>query len=99
MTDIEITLQEVNFETTHNILNIGLSSMGPVGPSGSEANRYTNTYSSSSTWVINHNLGHKPVISFYNTGSQEILASYTHTSENQATASFSTPTAGFVVAV
>lgn len=47
------------------------------------------------TWTINHNLGYKPSIDLFNSGSQEIDGTVTHTSENQTIVSFTTPVAGF----
>jgi hypothetical protein len=46
-------------------------------------------------WTINHNLGFKPVVGLFSTGSQEIEGVVTHTSENQTLVSFSIPVAGF----
>lgn len=48
-----------------------------------------------SVWVINHNLGFKPSVELFNTGSQEIDGDVVNTSNNQTIVSFTTPVAGF----
>jgi len=47
------------------------------------------------TWTINHNLGFKPAVELYNTGSQEIDAEVVHISNNQCRAYFTAAIAGF----
>jgi hypothetical protein len=69
---------------------------GPPGPSGADGSGYTHTQASpSSMWTINHNLGFKPVISLYTTGSVEFEGQITHISNNQAVVNLATPIAGF----
>lgn len=67
------------------------------GSSGAVAGvSYIHTQSgASSTWTINHNLGFKPVIQLFNTGSQLITGSISHISVNQVQVLFTTPIAGF----
>ncbi len=48
----------------------------------------------SSTWIINHGLGYKPIVSIYTLGGQEIEADILHTSDNQTQIFFSVPTTG-----
>ena len=48
-------------------------------------------------WTVNHNLGVKPSVQVYNSGSQEVMADVIHVSVNQLTVSFSKLTSGFVI--
>lgn len=68
---------------------------GPVGPPGTGAAEYTHTQSApSDTWVINHNLGVYPQISFLTPGSVEFNAEIVHTSTSQAIAYMSSNLTG-----
>lgn len=49
----------------------------------------------STTWTINHNLGFKPSVELFNSGSQEIDGDVVNTSTNQTIISFTAPVAGF----
>lgn len=49
----------------------------------------------SQQWVINHNLGFKPAVELFNTGSQEIEGDVVHVSINQTVVSFTLGVAGF----
>lgn len=63
-----------------------------------EGSRPTYTHQQSSpdsVWVINHNLGIKPLIQVYNTGSQLITGNIVHISNQQTIAYFSTSVAGY----
>ena len=51
--------------------------------------------SPSSTWVINHNLGYKPSVDVYDSGSQQIQAEVSHSNVNQVVILLTTPIAGF----
>jgi hypothetical protein len=51
--------------------------------------------SPSSTWTINHNLGYKPNVDVYDSGSQQVQAEVSHSSVNQTVILFTVPTAGF----
>lgn len=48
-----------------------------------------------SVWTINHNLGFKPSVELFDTGSQEIDGEVIHTSVNQAVVTFTKAIAGF----
>lgn len=67
---------------------------GPQGPPGGAAYVHSQP-SSSATWTINHNLGYVPSIELFDSGSQEIEATVTHPSINQAVILFTIPSAGF----
>ena len=47
------------------------------------------------TWTINHNLGFKPTVELFNSGSLVIDAHVLHTSDQQTIVQFTAPIAGF----
>lgn len=49
----------------------------------------------STTWVINHNLGYKPLIQVFEVGGTQMDALAVHTSNVQTTVYFTSPTAGY----
>lgn len=70
----------------------------PEGPSGS--NLYFHEFvhdqpSPLTSWTVNHNLGHKPEVGVYSTGSVQLMAEVVHLTENQTIISFVAPTAGY----
>jgi hypothetical protein len=69
---------------------------GPQGPQGVAGAGYDFIQPSSTTnWTINHNLGFKPSVDVYDTGSQQIQAEVSHPSTNQTVILLTAPTAGF----
>ena len=69
---------------------------GPQGAAGTSGAGYQFIQSSSSdTWTINHNLGFKPAVDVYDSGSQQIQAAVSHTSVNQTVILLTASTAGF----
>lgn len=80
-------------------VNIGTGKpgpQGPPGPPGSPASTFDYFMPvPADTWIINHNLGRKVDVALYTTGSVKMSAEVILISDNQAVASFSTPTAGF----
>lgn len=75
-----------------------LSLPGPPGPQGPPGTAgYTATFSASSTWTVNHNLGRAVAVVVRDAGSAQIIANVTHTSLNQFVVQLTTPTAGSVV--
>ena len=68
---------------------------GPPGESSTDGSHIHQQPTASSTWIINHNLGFRPAVEVYNTGSQEIEADIVHTSVNQTVVSFTTAIAGY----
>lgn len=57
---------------------------------------YVHTQSSASaTWTINHNLGFKPSVELFSSGSQEIEGDVVHTSNNQTMVYFTASITGF----
>jgi len=77
---------------------VTVATEGPQGPAGGGGggSAYQFTQSSpSTTWTINHNLGYKPIVDAYDTGSQQIEALVTHPTVNQTLILLTTPVAGF----
>lgn len=68
------------------------TTVGPQGPSG--AGYLHQQTSSSTTWVINHNLGFRPAVELFDSGSQEIDGDVAHPSVNQAIITLSPATTG-----
>lgn len=53
-------------------------------------------FSEASSWVVNHNLGRKPIVTLLTQGGVEMIAEVVHTNVNQLVAYFASPTAGRV---
>lgn len=70
---------------------------GPAGADGSGGGVQginLNFLSPSVEWLINHNLGYKPIVELFTTGGVEMQAAVIHTSVNQLLVQFNSPTAG-----
>jgi len=65
---------------------------GPQGPAG--AGYLHQQTSSSTTWTINHNLGFRPAVELFDSGSQEIEGDVSHPSTNQAIITVNPATTG-----
>lgn len=65
---------------------------GPQGPAG--AGYLHQQTSSSTTWTINHNLGFRPAVELFDSGSQEIEGDVAHPSINQAIITVNPATTG-----
>ena len=75
---------------------IKLTGVGPQGPPGPAGTGFVFTNSKpSDTWTINHNLGFRPIVEAFDSGSQVIDAAVSHPSVNTAVILFSIPVAGF----
>jgi hypothetical protein len=68
------------------------TTVGPQGPAG--AGYLHQQTSSSTTWIINHNLGFRPAVELFDSGSQEIDGDVAHPSVNQAIITLSPATTG-----
>lgn len=67
-----------------------------IGPQGSAGAGFVFTQpSSASSWTINHNLGFKPSVDVYDSGSQQIQVEVSHASINQTVILLTASTAGF----
>ena len=78
----------------NGVSTVEVVAVGPQGPPGGAAYVHSQT-SSSATWTINHNLGYVPSIELFDSGSQEIEATVTHPSVNQAVILLTIPSTGF----
>ena len=57
---------------------------GPAGPPGASAASYDFQQTTPATeWIVNHNLGHKPLVQVFSTGGVEVEAEVVHISNNQ----------------
>ena len=65
---------------------------GPQGPAG--AGYLHQQTSASTTWTINHNLGFRPAVELFDSGSQEIEGDVSPPSINQAIITVNPATAG-----
>ena len=65
---------------------------GPQGPAG--VGYLHQQTSASTTWTINHNLGFRPAVELFDSGSQEIEGDVAHPSINQAIITVNPSTAG-----
>ncbi len=69
---------------------------GAPGASGAGGAGYIHTQATPAlTWTINHNLGFRPAVAVFNSGSVQVNAEVQHLSEHQTLVSFVLPTAGF----
>lgn len=68
---------------------------GEQGEAGQDVGYTHQQPTPAAAWVINHNLGFKPAVQLFNTGSQEFDGLITHTSDNQTVATMTAPVAGF----
>jgi len=69
---------------------------GDPGAPGLSAQSYVHDQLvASDTWVINHNLGFKPICQVFSAGSREILVDVLHTSTNQTIVYLTSPNTGF----
>jgi hypothetical protein len=69
---------------------------GPPGPPGLGGEGYVfNQPTPSGSWTINHNLGYRPSVAVFDSGSQEIDAEVSHPSVNTVILTLNPPTAGF----
>jgi hypothetical protein len=75
---------------------VTVETQGPQGPQGPAGVGFLFTQASpSTTWLINHNLGFKPVVQMFDAGSQEIEGLISHPSLNTTSILFAVPIAGF----
>ena len=82
--------------TSATVTIVNQGPQGPQGEAGPVGAGYDFVQSTtSSTWTINHNLGYKPSVDVYDSGSQEIDVTVSHTSVNQTLILLTLPSAGF----
>ena len=103
MTD-ETTLVVTTDETTLVVTDtsVEIIEVGIQGPPGKDAVQtfYThNQTTPSALWVVNHNLGHQPVIGVNSVGGMQMIAEVLHQSPNQVLVYFDSPTMGAVTCI
>ena len=104
MTDsvVQIKIEETNVVQTvdtERIVIREIGGQGPRGPAGTGSGG-TSSYEhfqliASNQWIINHNLGYKPLVQVFNSGSSHIDVEAIHTSDNQVIIYLNTPITGF----
>lgn len=75
---------------------------GPAGPPGSGGGGGGNTLAytqstPSSLWIVNHNLGFKPLVDVFNNNDEEVAVKVSHTSTNQFRVISETPFLGYAL--
>lgn len=70
---------------------------GPAGTPGNGLLPPFNFATPLSPWVINHNLGRRPLVGAFSVGGVEMFAEILHINTNQVTITFDSPTAGFAI--
>lgn len=75
------------------VLQVG---QGPAGASGAPIPPIQ-FLTPIATWVINHNLGRRPLVGVFTVGGVEMMAEIIHVSLNQVQVFFDNPTAGYAV--
>ena len=81
------------------VVTPGQGPAGPPGPAGGAA-RYIHVQSSAATpWIVNHNLGVRPVVDIVDAGGSQVLAEIIHISSNQVNVYFATPATGQAICV
>lgn len=106
MTSVNVITQTNTVEVTSNdrtaVVSVPVTTIvtattqGPQGPKGDTGAAYEFQQSlAATTWTVNHNLGYKPSVYVYNSGSQEIEAEVIHTSMNQTLVLLTLATSGF----
>jgi len=83
---------------TENTTVVGADAAGPQGvpgPSGDSASGFNFTQGVADTsWVINHNLGYRPVVDVFTVGGVIMLAEVVHVSNNQVLVTLNTAQTG-----
>ena len=102
MTSVNVTTVSNTITVTDNSSNtvvevpvtstVTATTAGPQGPAG--AGYLHQQTSASTTWTINHNLGFRPAVELFDSGSQEIEGDVSHPSINQAIITVNPATAG-----
>lgn len=83
----QVVVQQVNriIKVDGETKFIAVGRQGPRGVDGVSGNAGYNYVQSSpsNNWIINHNLGYKPVVQVFNSGNMEIECAIVHVSNNQ----------------
>jgi hypothetical protein len=88
--------QPVAASTVYGKRSIILRTPGVAGPPGPPSSSYVYLQATpSATWSIAHNLGFRPSVQVFDSGSQKIEGDVSHSSLNTVSIMFAVPTAGF----
>lgn len=71
-------------------------SVEEICPPGGAIQSFEQSFSESTSWIINHNLGRRPTVTLLTQGGSEMVAEVLHVSPNQVVAYFASPIAGSV---
>ena len=92
--EIEETDEILGVEESVEILEFGIP--GPQGPPASGSVDFEQSFPELNSWVVNHNLGKKPIAILLTPGGVEFDAEIIHTSVNQFVVMMEAPAAGYV---
>ncbi|MEI9964364.1 MAG: hypothetical protein WDM92_06330 [Caulobacteraceae bacterium] len=95
--DVYLSDIVVDADAGGSIIDIGVALDGPPGPPGTGGGVadfiFTQAFPAT-PWVVNHNLGRKPLVAVLDVGGNEVEAAVQHISVNQLRVSFAAPQAG-----
>ncbi len=92
MTQVQVEIVEEAGVEVVEVIHPG--PQGPAGTGGSAA--YVHQQPTPATvWTINHNLGFRPSVELFDSGSSKIIAEVIHPTVNQAVVIVNPATAGF----
>lgn len=77
-----------------SVAPITWTEVGSGGTAGAAPASFEQSFASSATWIVNHNLGREPFISVLTVGGVEMVADIQHTSINQSIVYFSSAQSG-----
>lgn len=78
---------------------IVVTKVGPQGPPGPAGNGFVHIQNTpAATWIIDHTVGRKPVVTVYSNSGEEILTDVV-SSSTQVTITFASPIAGQAILV
>lgn len=78
------------------VISVGIQ--GPVGPAGASGDKtFTQSFISSSSVTVTHNLGKYPAISVLDSAGDVVVGDVDHTSLNQLIVTFSAPFSGMII--
>lgn len=93
VTVVEGGVKIVVKEPSVKVVTLGIQ--GPPGPSGPAGTDFEQAFNSPlAQWVVNHNLGKRPLVTLLTTGGVEMGGDVIHTTINQLVVNFSSAVAG-----
>jgi len=76
-------------------VEVVVQNSGPPGAPGTGSGFLHTQSVASASWIVNHNLGYRPLVTVYSPGGEIVIAQGTHASVNQYIVSFNSPQTGF----